>query len=75
MKVEVNDLIEYCKIRADILSTLLKQAMDNPRNNASDIGAVAYFMEQEMLFRYTLPSFIKAVADYIEKKCEEEIKE
>ena len=67
--IPVKDLLDYCKRGADVSKKLHKDALKRygTTGNASDISAMAYFMQEETMLRYTIPQIVDVLASMDEQ--------
>lgn len=66
MKIDVDKLIEYCEKCADVSNDMHSRVMNNIGHGESTgtaIGACAYFMQRENMFRYEIPHIVKEFAE------------
>lgn len=66
MKIDVDKLIEYCEKCADVSKDIHSRVMSNighGESTESAIGACAYFMQRENMFRYEIPHIVKEFAE------------
>ena len=62
--VRVRDILEYCESAADCARRLADKAiksMGKGETTASACGAVAYFKNQEEIFRHHIPDIITCI--------------
>lgn len=66
MKIDVDEFIQYCEKCADVSKDIHSKVMDNighGESAESAIGACAYFMQRETMFRYEIPHIVKDFAE------------
>ena len=62
--IKVRDIIEYCESAAESMSRLADKAnksMGKGETTVSACGAVAYFKNQEEIFRHHIPDIITCI--------------
>lgn len=62
--VRVRDIVEYCESAAESLSRLADKAIESMgkgETTVSACGAVAYFKNQEEIFRHHIPDIITCI--------------
>ena len=62
--IKVRDIIEYCESAAESMSRLADKAiksMGKGETMVSACGAVAYFKNEEEIYRYHIPNIITCV--------------
>ena len=60
-KISVKELLDYCQKCADTARRLWSGVSDKVGHGESEcsaLGALAYFRQQELLFRYEVPDLI-----------------
>ena len=67
--IAVKDLLDYCERGADICQKLHHDALERygTTGNASDINAMAYFMQRENMLRYEMTNIVKTLASMDEQ--------
>lgn len=68
MKIDVDKFIKYCEECADMLRNMSERVLDkigDGESESSALGACAYFMQRENMFRYEIPGIIK---DFVENE-------
>ena len=62
--IKVRDILEYCESAAESVSRLADKAiksMGKGETTVSTCGAVAYFKNEEEIYRYHIPNIITCV--------------
>jgi len=63
--VNVKDLIKLCEEAADMNRKLYMGVLDSGRVNDSDFAAIAYFHQQEQMYRYLIPGVINTLVEQL----------
>lgn len=68
MLIDSEKLIEYCKKTAKTHSDLLQKSLNNSKAITNDFNAIAWFMQREEIYKYTLPNIINNFIEEMEDK-------
>lgn len=69
--LKVKDILSYCKAREEKCREIADKAIENVghgENEESAIGACAFFMQEQRMYRQIIPDIIRELAESEDKE-------